>query len=617
MKQTTKVNLQITAIADLVVVFSILFFMTQTLDAFNFSKQMVFSTGIFSLVVAICVYGKTFLDLTSNRMVTISILVIIVCTVLLAIPNDLFGGLTLWGEFSRANGLMSRIPLLLLILIYAVFGSTESTNRFFKWAMALLVLEIVYGFIQLSGLDPVPWVNPYNNIFVTTGNPNFAAALFAVLVTLNLRFLLSDQSLTSRLLAAAVVLLGLYMAWATRSIQGVLTILAAVFLLCLIYTFRRFHQLRIRATVLATLFCLGIPVIGGLLNIGPLRTFLFQETLAIRLHYWRVALSMIRDNPLFGVGIDRYGDFYRFYREPDFVEKYGPNLISTNAHNVALQWGSDIGVSGIACYLFLFAVITGFYLRNADFSAHKNLSKLDVLYVSFFAFYLQSLFSIAQLSITILGFSVAGVLIGEVKSSRFARLGIEPIESLRSWGKKTSFVGLGTWWIVSIIVLLPFTSYYVRADVQLRQAIQLPGLSQGEQDLSNRSSAIRESVTPFLADQDYVSLAIQNLFSQGDSRVGIEIAKDAYKVNSRSWASLQSQALAYAQSNILTEAVQVTNKALKIDPNNYNLKANLADLHFKLGNFPEARMYAEMTLKIAPSSTDAYGLAQSVLEQLG
>ena len=44
---------------------------------------------------------------------------------------------------------------------------------------------IIYGFLQSNGKDFVKWDNPYNSIISTVGNPNFAAAVMAILATIS------------------------------------------------------------------------------------------------------------------------------------------------------------------------------------------------------------------------------------------------------------------------------------------------------------------------------------------------------------------------------------------------------------------------------------------------
>jgi O-antigen ligase len=613
------VNKQAVGIANLVVILGVVFFLTQSLDAFNYPKTFVASTGIFALFLALIIHRRFLLNFRNLHPIELFLIGMALLTIILASFNDLFSFLTLWGSFSRANGLLAKVSLLLLALIYFRFSSKDSISRFFLIAFFLLIVEVAYGAIQLTGNDPVPWVNPYNNIFVTAGNPNFGAALFAILVVLNFRHIFSSSKWNLRFVGGVSVVAGIYMSYATQSVQGILTIAAAVFLLCLIAIFRYItnRNLKIGLFTLSTLAAL--PIALGVFNFGPLRGFLFQETLAIRLHYWRIALKILGDYPLFGVGIDRYGDYYRLYREPWFVEKYGPGLISTNAHNVALQWGTDLGVLGIFMYVSLFVIATLVYFRQAKFRVQKKFTDLDFLYVSFFAFYLQSLISISQLSVTILGFALLGLVLSYVlhdndQNDKETR---GKIAKQRSRIRKSNFIGLGTWWLIFVLIFTPFTSSIVRNDLALRQALQLPGIEQQVSDLLPRSTAIEAAVQPFLEDQDYVSLAIQNLYSQGNAQTGLKIAEQSVEVNTRSWVGYQSQVLAYAQSNLPQKAVEVAKKALELDPLNYNIQFNLAEQAYKAGQVEVARRYAELVFKSAPPGSEVYIGAEKLLRDIG
>jgi O-antigen ligase len=607
------------AIANLVVVAGVLFFMTNTLDAFNYPKTLVASIGVFALLLALMVHQGYLLNKRKLHIVERVLFGMIFSTLILASFNDLSSFLTLYGSFSRANGLFAKIPLLVLAIIYFRFSDKTTINRFFQVALVLLGVEVVYGAIQLSGNDPIPWSNPYNNIFVTAGNPNFAAALFAILVVLNFRFLFLGENTLLRAMGFFAVISGIYMSYATKSVQGILTIAAAVFVLALI-AILRFSSKRVqKVTLMAFSIVAALPIALGVFNVGPLRSFLFQETLSIRLHYWRVATRIIGDHPLFGVGIDRYGDFYRTYREGWFVDKYGPGLISTNAHNVALQWGTDLGVIGLLMYLTLFGLASFTYLKKANFNSSKGFTNFDFLYVSFFAFYLQSIISISQLSVTILGFALLGLVLSYWLHEGETRLTIGKSKDSPGSQKRrsASFIGFGTWWLIIVLMLTPFLSSIVRKDIELRRALQLPGIAQKVSDLSQRSSAIKKAVDPFLEDQDYVSLAIQNLFSQGNAQTGVEVAKDSTKVNPRSWVGFQSQVLAYSQSNMPQEALNAAFKTLELDPLNYNIQFNLAEQASKLGKFDLANKYARLAFESAPEGSEAYLRAQKLLESLG
>lgn len=615
-----QIDKQVIFIANLIVTTGILFFMTQTLDAFNFPKALIVSTGTFALTLSLVISRKYLIRIRELHWIETYILGLVISTVILASFHDISSNITIWGSFSRANGLMTRISLLLLVAIYFSFSRRETTARFFQIALLLLVVEIVYGVMQLSGRDPVNWNNPYNNIFATAGNPNFAAALYAILVVLNLRNIFQAKNVFIRSFSSVIVVVGIYMSYATQSVQGFLTIAAAVFLLGIIGIIRYISGKQLKVIMLGVATALASPIALGVFNLGPLRSFLYQETLGVRLHYWRVALRIIRDHPIAGVGIDRYGDYFRLYRESWFVDKYSPGLISTNAHNVALQWGTDLGVLGVVMYFSLLILAVSVYLKQANFNHKNSFSDLDFIFISFCAFYLQSLISIAQLSVTVLGFAILGINLSYAKEyeheSKIHKLDTK--KGLKFQGNSiSSFVGIGSWFSIFVFILSPFTSSFVRSDLKLRSAMQLPGVNQQVTDLELRSKAIKKGVQPFLDDQDYMSLAIQNLFIQGDAQVGLEIAKDATLSNPLSWVGFQSQVLAYSQSSMPNEALIAAQKLLDLDPLNYNVQFNLADLAFKLGNTELAVKYATLAMNAAPSTSEAFLGAQRILGQIG
>jgi tetratricopeptide (TPR) repeat protein len=271
-------------------------------------------------------------------------------------------------------------------------------------------------------------------------------------------------------------------------------------------------------------------------------------------------------------------------------------------------------------YLSLFVVAATVYFKCAKFKSEKRLLDLDFVFISFCAFYLQSLISISQLSVTVLGFAILGILLS------FAREDLAVTEIHNSAltknqkvnkARKASFIGIGTWWLIFAFLLSPFTSSIVRKDLELRKAIQLPGIQQKVSDLTPRSEAIQKAVQPFLVDQDYVSLTIQNLYTQGDAQTGVEIAIEATVANPRSWVGFQSQLLAYSQSNVPADALKAAIKTLELDPLNYNIQFNLAEQALKSGDKELARKYATRAKESAPSTSEAFIGAEKILSQVG
>jgi O-antigen ligase len=609
-----KEHQQITFIADLIVIVTVILFLTQTLDCFNYPKAAIIALGSFSLFASLIVYARYPFRRQEVNWVEYLIFTFIFLISILASANNLQSFTTIWGSFSRGNGLLVKAALLLIALIYFRFSTRNSISRFFRVGTLILIVEILYGAAQLIGLDPIPWNNPYKNIFATAGNPNFAAALFAILVVMHFRFLFTARSLRVKIFMFCLVLLGTYMSYMTKSIQGVLTILAGVFLLFFIAILRKSKSTPRIVVGSSTLIFFALPFVLGVFNTGPLKQFLYQETLSIRMHYWRVALRIIQEHPIAGVGVDRYGDYYRLYRESGFVSEYGPGLVSTNAHNVALQWGTDLGVIGTLIYVLLYLIPMWMYIKRANFRLRNKLDDFDFLFVAYSAFYLQSLISISQLSVTVLGFALLGICLSQVRIKE--EVFSEPL-SRKSRQLKSSFVGIGTWWFIFSLLLAPFLTKPITQDLNLRRALQLPGTAQGITDLSVRSEAIYKASLPLITDQDYLGSAVQNLFASGNAQTGVDLAKLALEKNPFSWVAYRSLFDAYSQSNLHSEALEIGDKLIGIDPLNYNILYELAEEALKLNNLQLAKSYATKVSSFSPPSSEVSIKAKNILEQIG
>ncbi|NBR26158.1 MAG: hypothetical protein EBU08_20715, partial [Micrococcales bacterium] len=90
------VNKQAVGIANLVVILGVVFFLTQSLDAFNYPKTFVASTGIFALFLALIVHRRFLLNFRNLHPIELFLIGMALLTIILASFNDLFSFLTLW-----------------------------------------------------------------------------------------------------------------------------------------------------------------------------------------------------------------------------------------------------------------------------------------------------------------------------------------------------------------------------------------------------------------------------------------------------------------------------------------------------------------------------------------
>jgi putative inorganic carbon (HCO3(-)) transporter len=83
-----------------------------------------------------------------------------------------------------------------------------------------------------------------------------------------------------------------------------------------------------------------------------------------RVSVWESAIAMIRDHPIFGVGLDNFLYEYPKYINPDAWRE--PNL--SHPHNIVLDFWARLGIAGV---VVLGWFIIGFYWRGI-----RNLGKL-------------------------------------------------------------------------------------------------------------------------------------------------------------------------------------------------------------------------------------------------
>lgn len=324
----------------------------------------------------------------------------------------------IYGEDGRNTGYLAYI-FLALILVAAVASTTNQfVDRFNTFFITIGSLLTVYGLFQSKNLDFFSYNNIYSSSAIGTfGNPNFMSAFLGIygvyLFTISFT---KFRSKHSRYLILLGFILVIFVISTTKSIQGFLTLGIGIgaSIIMLLYSFSR---KKLATSLLLSYLSLAILFTFGLLNQGPLGSYFSGSTLIYRRVYWEAAWNMMQSHPIFGVGIDNFGEWFR--RSRSFSDGSTiPGLFSNAAHNVFLDLGAGGGVVLLGAYLSL-NVLTVLsiirFLRN-----NKNPSLAFIAISScWIAYTAQSLISINQLGLAIWGWVLSGIIIGyEYNSNR-------------------------------------------------------------------------------------------------------------------------------------------------------------------------------------------------------
>jgi O-antigen ligase/tetratricopeptide (TPR) repeat protein len=116
-------------------------------------------------------------------------------------------------------------------------------------------------------------------------------------------------------------------------------------------------------------------------------------TLTPRLYIWRAALQMLKDHPLFGIGLDNFQIVFPRYRTALYWNLEW-NGTPEKAHNVVMQTAATMGAVGLGTWLWLLAAFAfaGWKVLKSAPSSSQRLAAGACL-ASVLAFLVQDLFS--------------------------------------------------------------------------------------------------------------------------------------------------------------------------------------------------------------------------------
>lgn len=316
-----------------------------------------------------------------------------------------------FGTFGRATGYVAYVALASLLMVAAVSASTFALRRFMWSLLVAGLISILYGIIQALKLDPIKWVNQYTPVIGFLGNPNFQSSfvgfsgvlVFALLISKGVKPLYRVGHFIYLLAAAYVIK-------ETASQQGFLVLLGGIAIVVFIWITRSKVKFLTIPSLIAGFVGVVLVTLGSL-NSGPLATVLYKTSVTYRGDYWRAGWKMSVENPLFGVGLDSYGDWYRRARTVEATLRRGPDVTSNAAHNVLLDFSSNGGFPLLIFYLFMMVLVV-----IAAIKVVKRTAEFDPVFAGLFAVWIayqaQSIISLNQLGLAVWGWIISGLIIG-------------------------------------------------------------------------------------------------------------------------------------------------------------------------------------------------------------
>ena len=463
----------------------------------------------------------------------------------------------LFGTTGRNTGLITYLAFSIFFVASMATSSALFLNQFLLASLVAGVASLGYGVVQSLGGDPVEWVNPYSPVFGFLGNPNFQSSLLGILGSVVFTQLLASAvKLQIKAAYFGYLLITLFVIKETDSQQGFLVLIVGSGIALGVYVNQRSKALGYSYLGLALIGFVAVLI--GTLNKGPLATLLYKDSVTYRGDYWRAGWKMTVDNPIFGVGLDSYGDWYRRSRTIEATLRRGPDITSNAAHNVFLDISAYGGFPLVLIYITLMVLVIISGVKVIKRSQGFNAGFVGLV-AGWVAFQAQSIISINQIGLALWGWVLSGLIIGYEINTRVGdevdvrRLGKKVSRSIQSSAGTTVAIFVG--FVVGVLIGMPPYS----ASVQYKGALE-----------TGNPTLIQEAAYIWPVD---VSRMIQVAGILNENNLGeqsLKVALDAtvkFPDNYGAWATLN--AIKSASEEQKTQALI---QMKRLDPLNPNLK---------------------------------------------
>ncbi len=573
--------------------------------------------------------------------------------------------ISIWGYYSRSNGgLLSTISYLLLFWAFVSNMEKKDVPKVLIAALSSSAIISLYAIWEHFGVSPSCvilrgefnvdcWVQRVQErVFATLGQPNWLAAYLSMLIFPALYFLLTSTQKVIRTIYYILATL-LYMAFTfTYSRGGTLGLIGGliVFLIFTIgtgkylslipssffsnYLVKKLQLEKLRdfpaskgklsknIVLVLGLFLLVNALFGSAFIRFQLNNLLVKPTTPlsaaapatsvgtqlenggtesgqIRLIVWQGALDIFKKYPLFGSGVETFAYSYYQFRPISHNLTSEWDFLYNKAHNEFLNYLATTGIVGFAAYMAVIVTFIVWVLRKITQKVTPNYIFLSAILASYLAYLIQNLFGFSVVIIALFFFTFPALVF--VESGSLSELKLPQLFTrqllLISFLKRPIYSKLAKILTVAIALVTAFFIY------QLWMADTLFALGQKYSNTGNAGRAynlISDAVDknpnePFYRSElGYAAAQASVALEDGDATLSAQLKK---------------------------QAVDETEKALTISPNNVSFWRTAIRTYYQLANidptFNQKTLEAvETAIKFAPTDPKLYYNKAIILGQL-
>ena len=511
---------------------------------------------------------------------TLAPTIFIVVMLLLTLATDQ-KYIAFFGRYGRNNGWVQYLCFVILFLITAFSFNALSVAKLLNLLIILGVITSTYGLLQYHGIDFINYADTGLPVIATLGNSNFASTFIGLTATALVWKISEIFDLKFKVLYFGVLVFALYVSYISKSSQGIFVAILGIFL----YLGLKYFTSNKKITITYFTSYISVLILGliGLLQIGPLTKFVYQASTSYRGDYYRAAWQMFNSDKFTGIGIDRYGDNYRIFRDAEAAFRLGPSSVAYYAHNTFLQFLATGGIFLLLAYVFVIIMVLLAATKGIKKFTGKDRSIFTALFSMWVAYQGQTLVSIDQVSIATLGWLLSGAIIALGFNSELITARDQRKNTYINKRHNTFKISIMVPSLIAIIALILSLSWLTpvwQAEYNIKMGSKLKGDLSDPGYVEKKKQYALNAVNSKPSEINYRILAADVLVEVNELELARQQLKIALDLDTKSYDSIIYTAQVYERAEVYDSAIKlriVASKFDKYDTNNWlKLGNNLA-----------------------------------------
>lgn len=551
------------------------------LDSFMLPKLTVIGLGAVLLLVLAGVRAVRLGRLVVPTGPAVWLALALALALVLATVTAEHPGIAIVGQHRRAAGLMAYLSYLVIFVVALRLYARSGARGLMRALLLALGLVVLYGLLQVAGLDPYTWSSDgLAQTFSTMGNINFASGYVGMLIPLVAAVvLLPGWSRAWRLGGLVLLLLSLVYLAANGSAQGPVAAAAGTSLVAAAWLLPRLRTRSGggRGIPRMLVAAVGVVALLGMTAVAVRFSAEITSSLSERRYFWQAALAVFADHPLLGTGLESFRDFFTRYRAPEHAVFIGYDA-ADSPHNLPLEMLAAGGLPLAVAYL-AFVGYTGWALVKALLAAAPDrllvLAGFGGVWVGY---QVQSLVSVDVPALGLLHFISAALVLAVAQPVRTSSVPLPVAPAARgaflprsgSRGRGLSAAGLVALLLLGLIGTW-FAALPARADLTAGQA-------RFAADAAERVELLNRAVSLAPWEAEYRLNQGRALIEAGDTRSAYDSAVAAAELRpGSSKLALGVADFAKKRGDAATGAAWI-DEALRRDPSNPFLLEEVAGI---------------------------------------